>query len=63
MPLTIIITISMIKDFLEDWRRRKEDNRENNTLVNVLRKGKFEKTKSKDIRIGDVVMIHENHFF
>lgn len=63
LPLSIIITVSMIKDFLEDWRRRKEDNKENNSIVKVLRNGKFEKTKAKDIRIGDIILVKENHFF
>lgn len=38
-PLALIITISMVKDFLEDWKRRKEDIKENNHIVEVLKDG------------------------
>ncbi|KRX04583.1 hypothetical protein PPERSA_04398 [Pseudocohnilembus persalinus] len=62
-PLALIITISMVKDFLEDWKRRKEDIKENNHIVEVLKDGQFVEKKSKYIRIGDIIKIHENQMF
>lgn len=28
-PLTTVVVVSMIKDFLEDWKRHQSDRREN----------------------------------
>jgi len=27
LPLTIVVVVSMVKDFIEDWRRHKSDNK------------------------------------
>lgn len=56
-PLLIVISISMIKDFVEDLKRHKSDKQENNRMVNVLGGLSFAEKKSKHIRIGDIVRI------
>jgi phospholipid-transporting ATPase len=33
LPLTIVVAVSMVKDFIEDWRRHKSDRKENNSQV------------------------------
>jgi phospholipid-transporting ATPase len=33
LPLTIVVAVSMVKDFIEDWRRHKSDTKENNSQV------------------------------
>lgn len=36
LPLSIVVAISMLKDFIEDLKRHKSDKQENNRMVNVL---------------------------
>lgn len=38
-PLAIVVAISMAKDFIEDFKRHRSDNEENNRKTEVLRQG------------------------
>jgi phospholipid-transporting ATPase len=57
IPLTIVITISAIKDIVEDYKRHKSDSEENNKKTLVYRHGKFEACKWRDVRVGDVLKV------
>ena len=37
LPLSIVVGVSMIKDFFEDYKRKKSDLEENSKLANVLK--------------------------
>lgn len=63
VPLLIVITISMIKDFVEDLKRHKSDREENNRYVEVLSQAGFVRRRAKDIRVGDIVKVKKNEFF
>lgn len=54
MPLMFVVGLSMIKDAWEDYKRYKNDSKENNckTLVYDYRKKKFEPRKWGNIRVG-----------
>ena len=43
LPLCVVILVNSIKDFYEDWKRKKSDDEENNRKVEVydLDKKKF----------------------
>lgn len=60
-PLSVVITISMIKDIYEDYKRHKSDRTENERPVEVLNKESFayEKKKWQDIKIGNIVKVME----
>ncbi len=67
-PLVFILTVSAIKEIIEDYSRHKADAAENNMLIDVLQIGDdgnrdFQKTESKNIRVGNIVMIKEDQFF
>lgn len=62
MPLSFVITLSMIKDIFEDWKRHKSDHTENfkETLVYDKRTGHFAAKHWQDVRVGDVVRVHSD---
>ena len=65
LPLCIVILVNSIKDFYEDWKRKKSDDEENNRNVDVydLDKKEFVTKKWKDIFIGNIVKIKKNEYF
>ena len=56
-PLILIICISMLKDYLEDYKRKKSDNEENNKIINLYSDGRFVQAKSWELRIGDIIKV------
>ena len=62
-PLLFIVTLTMIKDIFEDYKRYKSDQEENNKETSVYRNGKFEKIKWRDVNVGDVLKVFKNEFF
>ncbi|XP_027329420.1 putative phospholipid-transporting ATPase 9 isoform X1 [Abrus precatorius] len=64
LPLSIIIGATMVKEGIEDWRRKKQDIEVNNRRV-MLHKGdgNFEYTKWKNLRVGSIVKIMKDEFF
>ncbi|KAK7301524.1 hypothetical protein RJT34_12390 [Clitoria ternatea] len=64
LPLSIIIGATMVKEGVEDWRRKKQDIEVNNRKV-LLHKGDgiFEYTEWKNLRVGNIVKIMKDGFF
>ncbi|EAS00453.2 phospholipid-translocating P-type ATPase, flippase family protein (macronuclear) [Tetrahymena thermophila SB210] len=64
-PLGIIIFISMVKDFIEDRKRRKQDEYENKSLTNRFNasSGEFEKVAWEELTIGDIIKVDLNERF
>ncbi|KAK7304651.1 hypothetical protein VNO77_42536 [Canavalia gladiata] len=64
LPLSIIIGATMVKEGIEDWRRKKQDIKVNNRRV-ILHKGDgiFEYTEWKNLRVGNIVKIIKDEFF
>ncbi len=64
LPLSVVILVSMIKDFVEDRKRQKSDNMENNSKVLILQKsGEFQTKRWADIKVGDIVKIERDTQF
>jgi len=59
VPLSVVILVSMTKDFIEDFKRQRSDNEENNNSVLVLdiEKNEFVPKKWEELRVGDKVKI------
>ena len=55
--------ISSIKDFFEDLKRRKQDEKENSRPISISQDGKFVKIPSSFLRVGHVVKIFKNQYF
>ncbi|KAF9949505.1 hypothetical protein BGZ72_008744 [Mortierella alpina] len=60
LPLTLVLTITAIKDALEDYRRYQQDKRSNSLECTLVRGGQLIPVKSKDVRPGDVLKICKN---
>ena len=65
MPLAIVVAVNGIKDFWEDWKRKKSDDEENNRSVQIfnLDNGLFENRKWMDVMIGNVIKVKKGEFF
>ncbi|EOA25787.1 hypothetical protein CARUB_v10019154mg [Capsella rubella] len=63
-PLLIVIGATMVKEGVEDLRRRKQDVEANNRRVEVYGKNRtFGETKWKNLRVGDVVKVNKDEYF
>ncbi|XP_065878714.1 probable phospholipid-transporting ATPase 8 [Euphorbia lathyris] len=63
-PLIVVIGATMVKEAVEDWRRRKQDIEANNRKVEVYAKNNgFQETKWKNLRVGDLVKVSKDEYF
>ncbi|KAM4707838.1 phospholipid-transporting ATPase ID-like [Discoglossus pictus] len=62
VPLVLVLTISAVKDGMDDYYRHKSDNQVNNRTVQVLSKGGFTNEKWMNIRVGDIIKLEDNNF-
>lgn len=63
MPLFAILTLTAVKEIVEDFQRHKDGNRINNRNVEVLQDGKWVKKKWHQVKIGDIVKVHNTDAF
>jgi phospholipid-transporting ATPase len=62
LPLTFVIVVAMIKDFLEDWKRTKADREENKSPVTVFKGGQWITDYSENLLSGEYVMVKRDQF-
>ncbi|KAE9449131.1 hypothetical protein C3L33_18968, partial [Rhododendron williamsianum] len=64
-PLMLVIGATMVKEAVEDWRRRKQDIEANNRKVKVFdsKSGSFTETRWKKLRVGDLVKVYKDQYF
>jgi len=60
MPLGMVIGISMVKEALEDLKRRKNDRIVNNKRCKVWREGKWLIYFWRDLQVGDIIKLEDN---
>ena len=65
MPLSVVIIVNSVKDFYEDWKRKKSDDEENNRKVEVydLDKEKFVIKKWKEVFVGNILKVKKGEYF
>ena len=64
LPLIIVISATMLKEGIEDWRRKNQDIEVNSRKVQVHKgHGNFEYTEWKDLKVGHIVKILKDEFF
>ncbi|KAL7721020.1 Phospholipid-transporting P-type ATPase [Entamoeba marina] len=56
-PLCVVLTFSAFKELYEDFRRRNDDNNENNRKTSIFNR---DKAVWSDIKVGDVVIVHKD---
>ena len=62
-PLAFVLAVSIVKEGIEDNRRRHQDNDINNKMTLVLRNGCFERVRWSAVRVGDIVKVLKNEEF
>ena len=64
-PLTFVVSVSMIKDISEDYKRYKSDKKENYRTVRVLntQTGEFEVKHWELVSVGSIVKVMEGEYF
>ncbi|EAL66682.1 P-type ATPase [Dictyostelium discoideum AX4] len=62
-PWLITITISVLREIIEDLKRQKQDEAVNYGTSEVFRNGQFVQTLWKDIRVGDIVKVRNRQYF
>ncbi|XP_022149003.1 putative phospholipid-transporting ATPase 9 isoform X2 [Momordica charantia] len=64
IPLILVISATMIKEGIEDLRRKKQDIEVNNRKVKVHQgDGIFAYTEWKNLRVGNIVKVEKDEFF
>ncbi|KAJ1404945.1 P-type ATPase, subfamily IV, partial [Sesbania bispinosa] len=64
LPLIIVIGATIVKEGIEDWRRKKQDIEVNNRRAKVHKvDGTFEYTAWKNLRVGNIVKVEKDEFF
>ncbi|KDP29332.1 hypothetical protein JCGZ_18253 [Jatropha curcas] len=64
IPLIIVIGATMVKEGIEDWKRKQQDIEVNNRKVKVHQgDGVFKQTEWRNLRVGDVVKVEKDEFF
>jgi len=63
LPLVTVISLSAIKDYIEDRKRKYSDKTENESIVFVANKDthSFEPMRWEHLHVGDIVKIMKNH--
>jgi len=57
VPLAIVLLVSAIKEYIEDYRRKQSDAQLNNAKAQVLKGSSFTDTKWINVAVGDIVRV------
>lgn len=63
LPLSFVLTVSAMKDLLEDIKRSKSDKEENMRITLKRFNGDWVKVNWRDLKVGDTVKIVKNEYF
>ncbi|KAI4817148.1 hypothetical protein KUCAC02_009427 [Chaenocephalus aceratus] len=62
IPLVVVLSITAIKDLVDDLARHRMDKEINNRKSEVLLDGRFQEIKWSNMQVGDVVRMKKNDF-
>ena len=62
-PLVFVFTVSLIREAVEDLKRRRLDNEQNSNEVETYRDGNWIKIKSGDLKMGEIVRVKQEGVF
>lgn len=63
IPLCIILSLSGVKEILEDFQRHRADRRINKKITEVLRNLEWQRTEWRHVQVGDLVRVHNDESF
>ncbi|XP_077965720.1 phospholipid-transporting ATPase ID-like isoform X2 [Styela clava] len=62
IPLVVVLSVTAVKDAVDDFHRHQSDDEINNRKTLTLRNGKLEEVKWMDSCVGDLVKLENNQF-
>ncbi|XP_049864853.1 probable phospholipid-transporting ATPase IA isoform X2 [Pectinophora gossypiella] len=62
-PLILILSVSAIKEIVEDFKRHRADDETNRRKVEVLRNGLWHTVRWENMQVGDICKVVNNQFF
>ncbi|XP_058504274.1 phospholipid-transporting ATPase ID isoform X2 [Solea solea] len=62
VPLALVLSITAVKDAMDDYFRHKSDNHVNNRQSQVLLRGLLQNEKWMNVRVGDIIKLENNQF-
>ena len=62
-PLVFVLTVSLIREAVEDLKRRKLDNEQNSNEVEIYKEGEWIKIQSGKLRMGEIVRVKKDGVF
>ncbi|XP_024917280.1 phospholipid-transporting ATPase ID isoform X2 [Cynoglossus semilaevis] len=62
VPLALVLSITAVKDAMDDYFRHKSDNHVNNRQSQVLIRGLLQSEKWMNVRVGDIIKLENNQF-
>ncbi|XP_038598456.1 phospholipid-transporting ATPase FetA-like isoform X2 [Tachyglossus aculeatus] len=62
IPLVLVLSISGVKDAIDDLNRHKSDNHVNNRPVQVLVNGMLKEDIWMNVQVGDIIKLEKDHF-
>ncbi|KAL7049017.1 hypothetical protein ACKWTF_003569 [Chironomus riparius] len=63
VPLIFILSVSAIKEIIEDFKRHRADDETNNREIEKLQNGLWVNVKWRHLAVGDIVKVQNNNFF
>ena len=63
VPLVVVLLVSAIKEGVEDWKRKTQDQSLNSSKARVLRGSNFEETKWINVAVGDIIRVESEEPF
>ncbi|KAG5863820.1 hypothetical protein JTB14_001064 [Gonioctena quinquepunctata] len=63
VPLIFILSVSAVKEIIEDTKRHRADDETNHRKINVLRGDNWISIRWMDVIVGDIVKVWNNSFF
>lgn len=63
IPLIIVVGVNGLKDFVEDYKRKVSDERENCSKTTKIINNSTSKVEWKDVQPGDIVRVDKNEYF
>ncbi|XP_032070253.1 phospholipid-transporting ATPase ID [Thamnophis elegans] len=62
VPLVLVLTVSAVKDAMDDVNRHANDKQVNNRPVKVLINGSLKEDLWLNVEVGDIIKLENNHF-
>ena len=63
VPLIIVLSVSLIREGIEDYQRSKLDKEQNSEPTEVYRDAKWERVQSGELKMGEIVLVTQDNAF